>query len=634
MKILLVQQPHLHPGSIYLPLQWGLFKTYMEVNYEHSLDVEWLDPLFMMDQEVVECDILLLSCYVWNFEKNIEHARRAKELNPNCIVVAGGPEVPYKRKDVFDLYPNIDIIALNEGEHIVSELVYRIQNNLSIDFPGIITKETIKFPPKFASKLDLSKCISPYIHCFNDMKRFVKQAHDNGKRVICSLETNRGCPYQCSFCDWGSDTNSKIRMWNEDMMLDALDHIVRLQPNLVFVNDANYGSFERDLRYIKKLAKGKQETGFPQIVTFQSAKNNKKYVNQCYKVLYDNGMVMAADMSFQHTDSEVLDNIARSNISNDKLILEMEESFNLGIPMTGTLICGNPGDTVEKWRKAWSDLLVLGFHDVVKVYDFHLIENSPANEQAYKEKFGIKTLRKRQAEQVKDRNLYDADIVVSTNSFNLKDYIKMQSFTALLQGVHNLNIVRFIALALYHNKNILYKDFYTDFLHFESVGSIVNDLEKQIQEYLDTDLGIKFAEYNGEKCLYEEFIYLSCLDNIDAIYAECKKYLSNIFNDVLRDDIIKFNYNMITGLHAQKQFELNYDLPTYYKKLITLPPNVQCTDSIPAKELSLDIKDRRIGVNKVINFDDIKTTNGIKRAILKNSNFRHRTSYFPSVFFG
>jgi len=187
---------------------------------------------------------------------------------------------------------------------------------------------------------------------------------------------------------------------------------------------------------------------------------------------------------------------------------------------------------------------------------------------------------------------------------------------------------------LYHNKNILYKDFYTDFLHFESVGSIVNDLEKQIQEYLDTDLGIKFAEYNGEKCLYEEFIYLSCLDNIDAIYAECKKYLSNIFNDVLRDDIIKFNYNMITGLHAQKQFELNYDLPTYYKKLITLPPNVQCTDSIPAKELSLDIKDRRIGVNKVINFDDIKTTNGIKRAILKNSNFRHRTSYFPSVFFG
>jgi len=330
----------------------------------------------------------------------------------------------------------------------------------------------------------------------------------------------------------------------------------------------------------------------------------------------------------------VLDNIARSNISNDKLIIEMEESFNLGIPMTGTLICGNPGDTVEKWKKAWSDLLVLGFHDVVKVYDFHLIENSPANEKEYKDKFAIQTLRKRQAEQVKDRNLYDADIVVSTYSFNLEDYIKMQSFTALLQGVHNLNIVRFIALALYHNKNVLYKDFYTDFLNFKSIGSIVNNLEIQIQDYINTDLGIKFAEYNGEKCLYEEFIYLSCLDNIDEIYTECREYLSQFFDSDLRDDIIRFNYNMITGLHAKKQFSLTYDLPTYYKKLITLPPNVQCTDSIPVKILNLDILDRRIGVNKAIDFDNIKTTDGIKRAILKNSNFRHRTSYFPSVFFG
>ena len=404
MRILLAQQPHIHPGSIYLPLQWGLFKTYMEVNYEHKLDVKWLDPLYMMDQEVVECDLLLLSCYVWNFEQNLQHAKRAKELNPKCIVVAGGPEIPYKRKKVFDLYPNIDIIVLNEGERLISEIVYRLQNNLNLHIPGLITKETINQPIRYAEKINLSKCISPYIHCFDDMKRFVTLAHKKGKRVICSLETNRGCPYACSFCDWGSDTNSKIRAWPEKMMLDALDHIIRLAPNLVFINDSNYGSFERDFKYIQKLAEGKQKTGYPQIVTFQSAKNNKKYVNKCYKVLYDNGMVMAADMSFQHTDLEVLANIERSNISIDKLILEMEESFNLGIPLTGTLICGNPGDTLEKWKNAWNDLLVLGFHDVIKVYDFHLIENSPANSSEYKNKFKNETLRKKQAEQVKDRN--------------------------------------------------------------------------------------------------------------------------------------------------------------------------------------------------------------------------------------
>lgn len=633
MRILVVQQPHIHINSIYLPLQWGLFKTYMEVNYEHKLDVEWLDPVYMIEQEVVECDLLLLSCYVWNFEKNLEHARRAKELNPNCIVVAGGPEVPYRRQDVFELYPNIDIIALNEGERLVSEIVYRLQNNLSLYIPGLLTKGTLDKPIRFADKLDLSQCISPYIHCYDDMKRFVDLAHENKKRVIVSLETNRGCPYACSFCDWGSDTNSKIRAWPEDMMLDALDHIIDLQPNLVFINDSNYGSFERDYKYIKKLAEGKQRTGSPQIVTFQSAKNNKKYVNKCYKVLYDNNMVMAADMSFQHTDPEVLANIERSNISTDKLILEMEESFNLGIPMTGTLICGNPGDTLEKWKSAWNDLLILGFHDVVKVYDFHLIENSPANEPEYKEKFKIKTLRKRQAEQVRDRNLYDADIIVGSYSFDIEDYIKMQSYTALIQGVHNLNIVRFIALALYHNKAYSYKKFYNDFLEFPTIKKIVTDLELQIAEYIETDLGIKFAEYNGEKCLYEEFVYLTCLEKIDQIYSEMKNYLKVHFDEDLANDIIIFNYNMITGLHAKKTFSLQHRLDKYFKILITLPPNTRDDRVIEKSDIKIDITDRRLGVNKNIDFDRVHDTKTLKTLLLQNSNFRHRMSYFPSVFF-
>ena len=27
-------------------------------------------------------------------------------------------------------------------------------------------------------------------------------------------ETNRGCPYSCSFCDWGSSTMSRIRAFD------------------------------------------------------------------------------------------------------------------------------------------------------------------------------------------------------------------------------------------------------------------------------------------------------------------------------------------------------------------------------------------------------------------------------------
>ncbi len=31
--------------------------------------------------------------------------------------------------------------------------------------------------------------------------------------VFVTIETNRGCPYGCTFCDWGSATASRIRQF-------------------------------------------------------------------------------------------------------------------------------------------------------------------------------------------------------------------------------------------------------------------------------------------------------------------------------------------------------------------------------------------------------------------------------------
>src|SRR5947209_2679156 len=35
-------------------------------------------------------------------------------------------------------------------------------------------------------------------------------ARKHGYRVVAPWETNRGCPYSCTFCDWGSNTLSKL----------------------------------------------------------------------------------------------------------------------------------------------------------------------------------------------------------------------------------------------------------------------------------------------------------------------------------------------------------------------------------------------------------------------------------------
>ena len=39
-------------------------------------------------------DILLCSCYVWNWETTKFLAREVKQANPDCIIIFGGPQVP------------------------------------------------------------------------------------------------------------------------------------------------------------------------------------------------------------------------------------------------------------------------------------------------------------------------------------------------------------------------------------------------------------------------------------------------------------------------------------------------------------------------------------------------------------
>jgi putative methyltransferase len=43
-------------------------------------------------------------------------ARKLKEINPECIIIFGGPELPITKKDIFKKLPFIDAVIKSEGE--------------------------------------------------------------------------------------------------------------------------------------------------------------------------------------------------------------------------------------------------------------------------------------------------------------------------------------------------------------------------------------------------------------------------------------------------------------------------------------------------------------------------------------
>ena len=62
------------------------------------------------------------------------------------------------------------------------------------------------------------------------------------------IETNRGCPYGCTFCDWGSATLSRVRKFDLQRVFDELEWAAKNRLETVAIADFK-GTAEVVLRF-------------------------------------------------------------------------------------------------------------------------------------------------------------------------------------------------------------------------------------------------------------------------------------------------------------------------------------------------------------------------------------------------
>ena len=58
-----------------------------------------------VDEYIQQCkdtDILLCSCYVWNWEITTYLAHEVKKINPKCMIIFGGPQIPELSEGFFE----------------------------------------------------------------------------------------------------------------------------------------------------------------------------------------------------------------------------------------------------------------------------------------------------------------------------------------------------------------------------------------------------------------------------------------------------------------------------------------------------------------------------------------------------
>ena len=370
----------------FLPYSAGVILAYaLQHNPDWRMgELVWRrDPIESTAQRLSTYDIVALSTYVWNREYNYCLGRRIKAINPHCTIVVGGPEPAIADPELFRKQPWMDIVIKLEGELVFSKLLQNWQQDFST-VPGLLINcnGSVLDTGDAERIADLESLPSPYLTgIFDGLINDYPDVTWNG-----TLETNRGCPYQCTFCDWGSLTYNKVKKFDLARVFAELEWMGE-HCGFVTITDANFGMFvERDNAIITKLIEVQRRWGRIKNFSMTWAKNQKNEVVDIVRRLVAESPTASSGLtvSVQSLDENVLDIIKRRNLDQHKI----EEIFALcdrySIPVYTELILGLPGETEASWRENYWRLFRAGNHTGIVVLHAQLLENAEMNLQQRK----------------------------------------------------------------------------------------------------------------------------------------------------------------------------------------------------------------------------------------------------------
>ena len=383
------------PGSnyYYFPYSVGVVWAYATTqegiieNYTLGGLYSVKEPIEQLVDRMVEPAVVGLSSYVWNVAYNEALAKEIKSRYPECKMIIGGAETPNKSENFFEDKPYIDYLIHQEGEISFTGLLQSFIGMKEDDtVPGISINKNGKTLMTGPSQriMDLSAVPSPYtMGLFDHLPEMYP-----GKIWNAVLETNRGCPFMCTFCDWGGTTFSKVKKFGLERIQEELDWIGRHKLELITNADANFGIFkDRDMEITNMLISTKKKYGFPVLFDTNWSKNATVQLVDMAVKLMESDMMRRFTMALQSTNPLVLKHIKRVNLKEEAMTKVAETAFREGMSVNTELIIGLPGETWESWTTGLCDLLSKDI--IVEAYPVTILQNSEMNDAAYKAEHGI-----------------------------------------------------------------------------------------------------------------------------------------------------------------------------------------------------------------------------------------------------
>lgn len=543
------------------------------------------------------------SCYCWSTEYNKCLAKAVKEKFPECLIVFGGHNVP----DDFDMLeenPFIDVLCHGEGEDTVKNLLEAYILNKSFGEVANISYRK-KDGTFFRTETVLQTTLeypSPYLEGWFDS--IISSHPDITFNAI--LETSRGCPNQCAYCDWGL-LKSRTRLFPLERIKAEIRWMCEHKIAFVWGADANFGLFDRDLEIADELVKAKKETGYPERMRMNYAKNNFKNVFAIVKKFkeceFDR---VGATLSFQSMSPTVLKNIGRTN-SSLEFYKDLLSAYNKESMKTySELILGLPGETYNSFIEGVGKLFEIGQHFVFEAYNCIVLPNSVMGQKAYMEKHGIKTVHVEIIRPHFNNTSFSVPeynrIIVETDTMSRDMWVRASAFIYMVKALHGNGFIRIFAIYLHYEMGIPYEKFYDEMLnYFEDnpelfISKLYFDVKHKADELSSGRENERFLfEPTGEVVWEDhEYVVLNSLAQFDRVYEELIPYLKkyNIREDIFEDLLRYQKAVMRRPFEKSVEITLKHDVHKYISDIY-----INKVHSLEPKSHSLVLSDSKVHNN-------------------------------------
>jgi radical SAM superfamily enzyme YgiQ (UPF0313 family) len=423
-----------------IPLNIGFVAAYCKKQFGENVELTLFKYIGDLEKAINENppDILALSNYVWNRNLSYEMFSMMSEIDSDTLLVWGGPNFPIdlpSQRKFMKKYSKIDVYVPVDGETGFANTVERALRSrshseirstvLSEPIDGCVTRgenDEIKYTIPIIRIKTLDEIPSPYTTGLLD-KFF------DGK-LTPMMQTNRGCPFHCTFCADGKDEVNRVTSFGLERVIDELNYITNHKHekthNMIF-SDLNFGMYPRDREISKHLAKLQTEHNYPDFIYISTGKNQKEKIIESIKTLKDS---MPLWMSVQSLDQNVLKNIRRDNISTDQMLALQPAIKDAGLQTRAEVILGLPGETHENHMKTLRDL-VNARMDEIQVHTCMMLDGSEMGTPAERKKWDLHTkFRVLQRDFAKLSNgktvLEFEEVSVSSPQMSFEEYVDMR----------------------------------------------------------------------------------------------------------------------------------------------------------------------------------------------------------------